>query len=168
VVDADVLKPTGVFSVGGWIKTAYLTTQQTIFQSYSANTNIAGFTFALTAGGAKIRLLSAKNTGTTNNTDYKLLDGNTALNDNIWHFVVGTYDGTNLNVYVDGVSNATAIASFAPVYAATNYVRVGAGNVTGANTVYFFGQLDDIFLLNGTALSADDVNYIYKQRKPIV
>lgn len=155
-------KPTGAFTVGGWIKSSD-NSSQVLFQSASTNTNRAGIKFygvQITTGVCIFQ--SCKNTGTTLGTDYQQIIGTTDLNDGNWHFLVATWNGTHLNLYVDGVSDATAVAwANAPGYAATNYIRVGCGNRTGTNENFVVGSLDDVFLLNGTALSAEEVKGIY-------
>jgi hypothetical protein len=160
-VDHTDFKPTGNFTIGGWIKTTQTGYARFIFQSYSQNTNWAGFYFRISAGN-KLYFVSGKNTGTILNTDYKAVTGSTTVTDDVWHFVVATYDGTNLNLYVDGKSDATAVAwAYPPNYAANNYVRVGVGNLNGSNSSYSLGAFDDIFLLNGRALTLADVQEIY-------
>jgi len=150
-------KPTGNFTIGCWVKTS---AAGLIFQSYSANTNRAGI--YLYVNGLGVRLASAKNTGVTINTDYKQIDGNTSVVDGVWHFVVGTWDGSYLRIYTDGRNDATPVAwANAPVYAATNYVRIGCNNAAGTNGAFLTGVIDDLFIINGTALTADEIGGIY-------
>lgn len=167
VVDSAVLKPTGAFSVGGWVKMSGALSSN-ILTSWSQNTYRAGFKFFVDSSG-KPGLQIANNTSADYGSPGSLqVAGSTSIVDNTWHFVVCTWDTANMKVYLDGISDATPVAwTTAPVYAATNYVRVGCQNNTGANAGILPGQLDDIFLLNGTALTADEVNYIYTQRLKI-
>jgi hypothetical protein len=172
VVDAAVLKPTGAFSVGGWVKTTATGIYQYIFQSYSQNTQVAGFRININDGTNGLQIWSGKNSGAgagVENTDWKRVTSTTNICDGNWHFVVAVWDTSYIKLYVDGVSAVTPAAwANAPAYAATNYVRVGCKNEAGTNANYFPGQLDDIFLLNGTALTADEVNYLYMQRKAVL
>jgi hypothetical protein len=168
-VDADILKPTGAFSVGGWVKTTTTGIEENIIQSFSSNTNLAGWRLRINTGNT-IVFNSGKNTGTVTGTDWQAITGNGVISvtDGNWHFVVGVWDGSYLRIYIDGIEAATPVAwANAPAYAATNYVRVGCRNTAGTNSTFILGQLDDIFLLNGTALTADEVNYIYTQRLKI-
>jgi len=41
---------------------------------------------------------------------WKNLKGNTKINDNIWHHIVGTYDHQFLKVYLDGILDCTPLA----------------------------------------------------------
>jgi hypothetical protein len=166
-VDHADFQPTGNFTVGVWIKTSTTGATQIIFQTYSENTYIAGIVLFI-ASTNKLRISVGKNTGTVANVDYKAFSGNTTITDGNWHFVVGVWDGSYLRLYVDGVIDTPAVAwANAPAYAATNYVRVGCINATGTNANFVTGQLDDVFLLNGTALTAAQIALLYNGRNPI-
>jgi hypothetical protein len=118
ITDHADLKPTGAFSVGYWFKTS--TADGVIFQSYSANTNLAGIVFDISS--TKLRLIIGRNTGTTVTTDYKILGGTAVVNDGNWHFGVATWTTTVMNIYLDGSLDATVAYTSAPGYAASNYV----------------------------------------------
>jgi hypothetical protein len=161
-VDADVLKPTGAFTIRGWIKTAYTAAKQSIFQSYSANTDVAGIELRINITTGYLSMISGRDSGTVDGTDYKTITNSVNLADNTYHFVVGTSDGTNLKLYVDGKSAATPVAwANHPAYDATNYVRVGCDNVAGTNASFFRGQIDDLTLTNGVALDLANVIRLY-------
>ena len=155
-------KPTGNFTIGAWVKTS-TSANQFIFQSFSQNTKQAGIRlFVYSSSGYKIRFDSSKNTGTTVGTDYQQVISTTNVNDGNWHFAVGTWDGTYLKLYIDGTQEGGNVGwANAPVYAATNYVRVGCQNNTGTDGTFFTGSLDDVFLFNGVALSADQIKELY-------
>jgi hypothetical protein len=156
-------KPTGNFSIGCWVKTT--DTDGALFHSYSQNTNRAGIRLIIVSGG-KVQLLSGKNTGTTIGVDAQLIVSATSITDNAWHFIVATWDGSYLRIYIDGVSDATPVSwAYAPAYAATNYVRIGCSNAAGSNSTFLAGSLDDIFLFNGKALSASEVDSLYYHLK---
>jgi len=154
-------KPTTSFTAGMWLETTSASSS-TLFQSYSQNTNRAGWRILMNAAGT-IQFLSGKNTGTTSGTDFQLITSSGAVNDGNWNFVVATWDGSHLRVYINGSSGASAVSwANAPGYAATNYVRVGCGSNDGTNGVFLTGSIDDVFLLNGTALSAPQIKEIYE------
>lgn len=161
IVDAADVKPTGSFTVGAWVKTS-TTGALTIFQSYSQNTNIAGIRFLLFNG--TVGLVSGRNTGTSQGTNYQEVNGTTTVNDNAWHMVVASWDGSTLRAYVDGKLDGSTAWANAPAYAATNYVRVGCRNNTGTDTAFFDGVLDDLFFYNGIALSNEAIKEIYENR----
>lgn len=157
ITDATSLKPTGNFTAGFWMRTTTATGY--IFQSQSENTNVAGWYIRMSAH--KLDFLIGKNTGTTNNTDYKIITSTSSLDDGKWHHIACVYDGTNMAIWVDGVSETSANPGFSAAYAATNYVRVGCGNDTGTDVTFYTGDLDEMFLLNGTALNGQQINQLY-------
>lgn len=156
-VDHADFKPTGNFSIGFWMKTSTTGTTMGLFQSSSINPNRAGI-FLTTNTLGSVVLYSGKNTGTTVDVDYKYVASTTEVTDNVVHFIVGTWDGTHLKLYIDGVQEGGDVDwTNAPAYAATNYVRIGCRNLTGSNGSYLTGFLDDVFLFNGKALTATEV-----------
>jgi len=159
--DHSDFKPSGNFTIGAWIKTTTTTAFQSIFNSFSANTNYAGISLYIATNNAMV-LRSAKNTGITINVDYKTALGGTVITDGKWHFIAGTWDGTNLKLYLDGNTDGSSAAwTYAPAYAATNYVRIGCVSNTGTDSSYFGGAIDDLFFLNGTALTLAEIKNIY-------
>lgn len=155
-VDHADFKPTSSFSVGAWVKTT--TQNKNIFTSFGGSGNYAGWNLAVQ--GDKARLASYKNSGTTENTDWKAVDSTTVIVDGLWRLIIGTWDGASLKIYVNGVLENTSAWANAPAYKATNYVMVGAFN-TGSVGGFLTGSLDDVFLLNGTALTAAQVANLY-------
>jgi hypothetical protein len=155
-----VLQPTGNFTVAGWFKTVS-PNQQQIFSSYYQSTTIAGIILGVNVGGSlqhKLGILTGKNTGTTNNTDYKILNGTSNVDDGNWHYGAGVWDGTTLYLYVDGNLEASTPWSDAPGYAAGNSVHIGNH---GFSAGYFSGNLDDTRVYN-RALAASEVQQLYQ------
>lgn len=160
IADHADLKPTGNFSIGGWFKkNGASATYPPIFSSWSSNTNFAGIQLRLSISG--VSLLVGRNTGTVAGTDFTETVSTLNYCDNKWHFAVGTWDGSNLKVYVDGILVSTTAWANAPGYAATNYVRVGCRNASGTNDRFFEGSLDDVFLFNGLALSQTQISELW-------
>ena len=147
IADNASLKPTGEFTIGYWIKTA--TVSRNIFQSFSANTNYAGFYHTIDTNG-KIQVLTGNNTGVTA-SNYSTFYSNTVITDNAYHYIVFSFRNNYGQLYIDGKLDSAGYM-MTPAYAATNYVRVGVYNITGADSLFMNGQIDDLFLLNGYAL----------------
>lgn len=165
--DHSDFKPTGVFTMGAWIKTSTTTGIQNILTSFNyAASKFAGIQIRVDAN--KFSLYSFRNTGISAGTDYQVVTGGTSVSDGNWHLVVGTWDGSYLRVYVDGTSDATAVAwSYAPGYQATNYVQIGyEDDDTNAVGQFFNGSLDDLFIFNGKALSATEISNLYNGTWP--
>lgn len=160
VTDHANLKPTGNFTIGAWVKTSTTGAIRTIFASYAQNTNVAGIRLDIEASNT-VSCISGKNTGTTGGTDYQTASGSTNVCDNAWHMVVTTWNGSFLNIYIDGVLEGRTYWANAPVYQATNYVRIGCRNLTGTDAQFYDGALDDVFLINGYALGEHNIKALY-------
>ncbi len=76
-----------------------------------------------------------------------------------WHFVVGTFDGTTLTLYVDGVENATATPGTA--LTSPSALIIGNGpNQTNLETNWFDGNISEVAIFD-TLLSASQVQILY-------
>jgi hypothetical protein len=160
--DDNTFKPTGDFTVGMWVKSSYTAASQAIFQSWRVATSVAsGFYIYTNITTGKISVQIAKNTGIVLNTDYSLINGKTNVCDNVWHYVVCTYKNNMFKIYVDGALDGFGY-SFAPVYNATTYTRIGVCTNDGTtNTSWFNGQIDDLFLINGSVLDEQTIREKY-------
>ena len=65
-----------------------------------------------------------------------------SYNDGKWHYVAVTFDGSDLNLYLDGVYVDTKKTSASPDNGGDNPVRVGADFGTGGD--FFDGNVDEI------------------------
>ncbi|MAQ31851.1 MAG: hypothetical protein CMD26_03855, partial [Flavobacteriales bacterium] len=76
--------------------------------------------------------------------------------DNKWHFVVGTYDGVDIKIYVDGQLKGETELNGGPVYYGNLPFYIG---YRPDNTSYFNGLISDIFIFD-YALSQNEIeNY---------
>ena len=84
--------------------------------------------------------------------------GNTLLQTGQWYHVVGTWDGSNIRIYVDGVLDNTPTARAAPIGTDTRPVYLGGRSGAGL----FAGTLDDVRLFNHE-LNADEISALKAQ-----
>ena len=77
-----------------------------------------------------------------------------SYSDGKWHYAVVTYDGSAVNLYVDGVMVATKSASGSPDNGGEEPVRLGANADSLSN--YFIGDVDEVRVWS-SALSAQQV-----------
>lgn len=98
--------------------------------------------------------------------------GNKAINSgtssvlNSWHHIVGTYDGTNAKIYVDGILKGTQAMTGLIDWDDTNPYKFVIGKMSygyTSNISYFpfIGYISDARIY-ATALSADDVKSLYQ------
>jgi hypothetical protein len=70
-----------------------------------------------------------------------------------WHFIVGVYDGTGVELFFDGVGTGTPTANTGPIDATTNTLRIGARDDPAP--LYFNGSIDEVQIYN---CSVDQAN----------
>ncbi len=155
VTDNALLKPTGPFTLGFWMKVSLPGATQTVFQSFSANTAYAGIILQLNTAGKMTTLIGA-NTGTTLDIDYTSMTSRLVVADNTWHYIVVTIKNNYLQLYVDGALDSAKFC-ITPAYAGTNYVRFGCQNNAGTDASFLSGQIDDAFLINGYSLDQETI-----------
>ncbi len=168
-----------VFTVIAWFKAP---------ASYTNGGKLIGFerpqtgTAAPTAGAYDRHIYMDGNGriwfGVYNGADVTLSSG-TGLNDNQWHMAVGTQSASGMRLYIDGAqvgSNANTVAE-----TQTGWWRAGCGNLSGWGNEWggannpgtnsattqnrvFAASLDEIAVFSGTALTAQQVSFLYWAR----
>ena len=102
-------------------------------------------------GGTWPGSVGANINGTWTNASLGTLQGNT------WYFLCGTYDGTSLKAYTDGVLITTIAAAGTP-NSDNNSLKFGRH---AASAQYWAGTLDDVRVYN-RALTVDELQIIMK------
>jgi len=80
-----------------------------------------------------------------------------------WHFLAGTYDGTNVKVYVDGApAGAAATVPSSTIHKTLDPLLIGKAerSTSPYPTSYFQGKIDEVELFN-RALGASELKAIY-------
>ncbi len=100
---------------------------------------------------------------------YTTITGGTTISDNSWHHVALAWDGSNFNLYLDGVSDATPVAASTFYYNAayTSWGDIG-GQRYNPNAISnrFSGQLSQICYFD-YSLSTDQVTYLSNMNNPM-
>ncbi|MEK7184212.1 MAG: LamG domain-containing protein, partial [Patescibacteria group bacterium] len=79
----------------------------------------------------------------------------------VWHHVVGTYDGANVRIYVDGV--AGSVDPYAGAVTTNNTAMfIGAGADASGAGYFWDGKVDEVALFR-RSLSATEVSDLYKR-----
>ncbi len=134
----DLTSATGV-SIAMWINPASSPTSNRLLDKITAGGTNG---YLLDIVGGKLRMI----VGST------LITGTTTIPSGVNSHVAGTFDGTNITLYLNGVQEATAAASIAN-FANSNTLRIGADS-SGANP--FHGIIDEVQLFD-SALSLSEV-----------
>jgi Concanavalin A-like lectin/glucanases superfamily len=138
--DAGTIQPSQQVSVEAWIRTRAAGAAASIVRK-----RLYGYELFLGADGvANFSILDA------NAMEYTAR-GN-PVTDGVWHHLVGTYDGSNVCMYVDGERRGCAAAG--KIYYQPDLVAIGRDG--GFNGSYFNGSIDEVAIY-GAALSPAQV-----------
>ncbi len=155
---ANSFQYTGNFSLSGWVKPTDATAAatQTIIQNELTGTAGGPYSVTIQTSG-KLRF-SVFATGTGTETYVESL---AALSDNTVVFFTCVRDGTNIILYLNGVSNNSTAWSTSQITNASNYFQLGATqNAGGSNFRQLTGWLDDVAIFS-KALTAGEVSQLY-------
>lgn len=159
------LKPTA-FTIMAWYKGTHDTVfKGTIIQNWNLTSyKYYGYFLSVNADGTAV-VYVAKGTGTTANTDYMSCTGTTTINDgNIWHLICGRYDGSTLDIFVDGKKD-NSVSWTGLAYTTTQYPMMGVRqDISGSYQDYLEGSIDEVVLLP-YALSDSDMRRQYAWAK---
>ena len=142
----------GRYIISAWIKTT--ATPETLGPIYSGKHDFLGSQF----GGFQISIESEGKIDSENYTAPIVSFGGvttTPINDGAWHQVVGTWDGTEYRVYVDGTRKLVGQATFA---GQISWLASIESMFIGKNLEeeYYQGTIDDLRLYN-RALSSEEI-----------
>jgi hypothetical protein len=85
-----------------------------------------------------------------------------AIWDGDWHFVVGTYDGSSVRLYVDGTQVGTGSADSGPIgYGLSSDNDLYVGHYPSCGDLGFAGSIDEPTVWS-RALSPSEVSFAYK------
>lgn len=158
---AAALNPPGPFTVEFWAMITNNTSgaKSGVQSRYlgPGNQPQLGYLFFANNGNTTWQFRVYNGTGATTVTS----ESTPAISQDVWHHVVGVYDGSQIHIYVDGVgtSSASTTVGYAPNTNAP--LRLAAGTPEGAPTLYFPGRFDEVAIYP-TAFSAEQVQARYQ------
>ena len=151
-------------TLSGWVKfTSTSSGGSTVISKHITANSQPYYTYRLYIESNKAKFRVGISTAT-------FITGSTDINDGNWHHILGTYDGSNINLYVDGASDATAVSVSGDLNTAVKKTTIG-GVISGdtstliSNTV-FNGELSNTQIFN-TALLGSEVETLYNYGSPI-
>jgi len=139
------LNITSTITLSAWVKPTTNITSQNFPMFIAKGINSDYMLFANSGTGtARMRLGASY-----------LIDSISTISTNVWTHIVGTYDGSNLKIYLNGSSDNTVPQSGA-IPSTSGSLQIAAAN-TGNK---FNGSIDEVAIWN-TALTATQVQSIY-------
>lgn len=146
------LNVTGAITMSAWVKPAV--SDGSIIRKVDANL------------GYMMHLMSDQRVQIgINEFNSPLTTANNVITLNSWNHIVAAVDGSGAAViYVNGLSVATGSLQ-ALNTTATNPLLIGGDSWNSGN--YFNGSIDEVRVYN-RAISADEVRYLYNQKKPVL
>ncbi len=143
-----------------------LTTNISVWAWIKVGSFTSNYQAIVAKGNNTFRLLRHNNTNflffsCTKSASTFQVGGSVSVNDGNWHLVVGTYDGSNVKLYVDSAQDgaSTALTGSIDVNNSDVYIGENAGN-TGT---VFNGDISEVRIGNtAAALSSDFIKLSYK------
>lgn len=160
---------TSAFTIGGWVKSTDNTFYKTFFGEGDSRGSVGTYDWALVGYGVT-RNSPASGAGFyfqgSWSGSYFAIDLGSA--DTNWHYLLGTWDGTTMRGYRDGVLVSSYVPAGSKDGGSSAPFLIGAGtNSSLVKTEFMTGSVDEVRVYN-RALSADDVSRLYKLQKPKV
>ncbi|MCA9065916.1 MAG: LamG domain-containing protein, partial [Planctomycetaceae bacterium] len=152
IPDSAVFNAGAALSVSAWVNPDAIGTSREIVAQWNANTGQRGFLMRINATGNAEFFISR-----TGGVDYTSAVSSVALTANHWSLLTGTYDGTNIRIYVDGVLRGTT-AYAGTMFNSTDPVLIGDSNSNSKNP--FDGTIDEVAIYN-RVLSAAEITSMY-------
>lgn len=141
-------------SIGCWFRTAKRSQAQGLITRQNAADTSRSYSLTVSAQNALTGAVSLD--GTT----WITVGSTTDICDDRWHFVVLSFDGTLLRLYLDGNLEASIAASgIAAIPAVPFNVGSFGADAATASVFPFYGRIDAAFVTTDS-LSADDIRYL--------
>ena len=148
-------------SISSWVRLASGGLTFQVIAAKRTAGDVTGFDYELdlSSTGTNIRGL------VSNGTNLNIITGNTTLSFNVWYLLTFTWSGAALNVYLNGISDATPLTQTISVPSlSTRPFDIGVGRETSAAQRYYKGNISNTLLYN-RALSAQEVLQNYNAQK---
>ncbi len=142
-------------TVSAWIKVTTPGAFESIFSKDNSGGGTRVWQFRKESGGT-VTLIVFRNSDSTNSQ----AQSSVSVDDGKWHFVTGTWDGTNIKVFVDGVQSGGSTA-FSGILKQGQSNDAYIGMIETGLPGFFPGSIDDVRIYN-RALTASEIQALYK------
>ncbi len=161
VPDSPALEPSSAITVAAYVKSATAPGVNKYIIDKGASDCIAASYGLYTGNNGGLQFYFSQNSGFTY---YPSPDAGTGIWDGKWHFVVGTYDGSTVRLYVDGSqvgSGTPASGAISYGYAPSNDLEIGHYGGPCPQSDNFAGSIDEPTVWT-QAWNANQVNGAYR------
>ncbi len=157
VSDSNSLDATSGVTISTWVKLDTISGDQKIVKKTGAYILAIG-----DAGPGTDELELIIFDGATGRLQNREAAGATQLQAEQWYHMVGTYDGSDINTYIDGVLDRSGSYS-GDIDSTSNNLLIGINNDLSTKEVN--GSMSDVRIYD-RALSPDEINTIYNSYRP--
>ncbi|MBI5492005.1 MAG: LamG domain-containing protein [Deltaproteobacteria bacterium] len=141
---------TGAMTISAWFKLDVLNVNQILVAKWNAAPNLAYALFITTANKGQF-YVSSNGTATSN------IVGSTVLTTGVWYHLVGVYTGSQLQLYLNSVSDATPVTYSSGIYNCNQDFRLG---INSGGLYPIDGTIDDVAIWS-RALSTTEIGALY-------
>jgi len=153
ISDTASLKITGNITISAWINPSSAPKFTCVAGKFLNSTNKS---YWLAFNGGKAGMFISTNGSNQTGEAFSQ-----ALSNGVWYNVIGTYDGTNTKIYVNG-SLANSIGQTGGIYDSTGSFAVG--KLGSLSSDYFPGKIDEVIIEN-RAWTASEIKKYYTYSK---
>jgi hypothetical protein len=151
--DINAMDGLSAMTVSAWVKTTSTASRTVTSKSLCNGATGTGNVFDLTITGGHAAVKFYPAAGSTVSPTSTAL-----INDNSWHLLTATLDGTFVRLYVDGILDSTLTWVGGALQSGTKVFEIG-GYCNGTN-LYFPGTIDEVRVYS-RALVAADISTLY-------
>ncbi|MCA9165384.1 MAG: LamG domain-containing protein, partial [Planctomycetales bacterium] len=152
IPDSGVFNAGAALTVSAWVNPDVISNNREIVSQWNATTGQRGFDLRIDSTGHAAFFISKDG-----NVDVASAVSSATLSTGHWTHVTGTYDGSNIRIYVDGVlSGTTAYAG--TMFNSTDPVLIGDSNSN--SKLAFDGKIDEVAIYN-RVLSGTEVGTLF-------
>ena len=146
-------------SVSAWVKTTVTTGNYFVVEKYNWPSD-RGYALFIKNG---IPLMQARNTSGAGAHTYDYVNQQTFyVNDGQWHHIVGVVNQNNIEIWVDGVLEATATQTATnPDLTTTSNLNIGYNGYSSNN--YFLGSIDEVKIFK-SGIDSLQIDSLYRSR----
>jgi Concanavalin A-like lectin/glucanases superfamily/VHL beta domain len=155
VADAPALNPTTAITIDAWVRANSFGTTSSIVKK-------AGGTDGQQPNGYALEMLGGTQFSfrVYVNGAWQAVSTDSSFSLNTWYLIAGTYDGSQIQLYVNGVS-AGSLTVAGTIVPSNNHLNFGRDPSNPLDTTRFWdGQIDEVEIFN-RALSASEIQSIY-------